>query len=336
MERDASEKRVDHALALIAKAATGAPDAASAACGQLADWRASSAENEAAWAEAMHRWEMLSALAVDLRRHDELMDARRLRRRMLLSLAVLCGSTALLGGVGAWYAYHPLFTQTYRTAVAELMQVDVPDGEGPVGSRIDLNAQTSLTFNLYPGRRVAVLAEGEVHFRVAGDAGRAFLVETRAGVLEAIAAAFTVSDRGGPVGVSVEYGRVRVLAPRNGLRFGLRFWNRDKAALDLYGGDGVVLRDEQADTVQRVDAAAAAAWRDGWLVFDNTSLEDAIRAVNAYRREPIRVVDPATAALRLTGRFRARETQEFLKALPATLPLRAERHADGSVVLSRR
>ncbi|NMG66870.1 DUF4974 domain-containing protein [Azoarcus indigens] len=338
MGQDASEKRIEHALTLIARAAIEAPDAASKAREQLARWRAGDEENEAAWAEAMRRWEMLGAMAADLRqRFDEpaygsSADARRVRRRMLLSLGALCMGTAMLGGGGAWYAYQPVFVQSYRTVTAQLLQAELPDGQGLAGSQIDLNARSALTARLYRGRRVVALEEGEAHFQVAPDASRPFLVETRVGTVEVVGTAFTVSDRGGPVSISVEHGHVRFFPKEEGLN--LLPWNR--RMVELYGGDGVVLRDGQVEPVRRVDASALAAWRDGWLVFDNVRLDEVVPAVNAYRDAPILLADARVSAFRLTGRFRAANSRELLDVLPAMFPLKIERRDGGTISLSSR
>jgi transmembrane sensor len=88
--------------------------------------------------------------------------------------------------------------------------------------------------------------------------------------------------------------------------------------------------------VRRADTTALAAWRDGWLVFDNTPLSDALAAVNSYRTQPIVTAGPRIDAMRLSGRFRSNDSIGLLAALPSILPLAAVTRPDGSVELRQR
>ncbi len=91
-----------------------------------------------------------------------------------------------------------------------------------------------------------------------------------------------------------------------------------------------------ADAVRATDTAALSAWRDGWLVFENARLEDALPSVNAYRTRPISTGDRRVASLRLSGRFRARDSAGLLAVLPTILPVYAMTRGDGSVELQAR
>ena len=148
--------------------------------------------------------------------------------------------------------------------------------------------------------------------------------------IEVVGTVFTVRDRGGTVTVGVEHGHVRV-----------RVLGRDAqdpateaaATLDLLPGQVVDIRNGQPEAVRQADAATLSAWREGWLVFENTPLAEALATVNAYRTQPIEAADARVAALRLTGRFRANDSAGLLAVLPSILPLRVRAQADGSVQL---
>lgn len=334
---DAVEKRIEHALALIVRAAMGSPAAASRAHARLVRWRAAEAENEIAWEEAMRRWEALGAMAGELRQRfeppRERLGAGGERRRAMLALAVLgCGS-ALLGGAGAWHWNRPLFVQRAGTATAQLAQLDLPDGpSGARGSHIDLDAATQLEIRLYRGRRVVHLAGGEARFEVARDADRPFIVETRSGEVEVLGTAFTVSDRGGPVTVMVERGHVR-FQPRSA---GIRLWPWTDPGVDLFGGDRLSVRGGRPEAVRRQETGNVAAWRSGWLVFDNAPLDEVLPAVNAYLAEPVRPADARVAALRFTGRFRAANAEQLLPVLPTMFPVVVTTDASGQRVVALR
>jgi transmembrane sensor len=105
------------------------------------------------------------------------------------------------------------------------------------------------------------------------------------------------------------------------------------ATLDLLPGQVLDIRNGQPGAVRQADATTLSAWREGWLVFENTPLAEALATVNAYRTRPIEAADARVAALRLTGRFRANDSAGLLAVLPSILPLRVRPQADGGVQL---
>lgn len=88
--------------------------------------------------------------------------------------------------------------------------------------------------------------------------------------------------------------------------------------------------------MQRYDSSGHAEWRDGWLVFDNEPLADALLAINPYRKKPIRLADAKAGLLRLTGRFRADDSKSLLAALPKILPIAVAEQSDGSIEIRQR
>lgn len=336
-----SERLIERGLRLIATAEVEAPEAAERARHTLAAWRARSPEHEAAAVEALRRWRMLGGMVDELRGHfDEPAPAAiarqptapTLRRRQALRVIVGLGSTVALGSGTAWVWRQPVFEQAWRTGTGELASAALPDG-----SRIDLNARSDLTVRLYRQRRVVTLHRGEARFDVAPDAGRPFTVETRAGNVTVVGTAFSVSDRGGPVSIEVEHGHVRFSALDPGARtgwFGPRGGLAEMpiapiAPIDLQAGQALTWRNGLPGPVTRIALGQAAAWRDGWLVFDNRRLDEALPAINAHREQALVLGDDRVAAMPLTGRFRAAESDRLLDALPAILPLRVVALRDG-------
>jgi len=106
--------------------------------------------------------------------------------------------------------------------------------------------------------------------------------------------------------------------------------------VDLYANDYLVIRNGQHDAKTRVDASDSAAWRDGWLVFNNAVLEDAILEINAYRHSPIVLSSYKTTQLRITGRFLANDSLQLDKALPKILPVQIKSYGDGMTLVTAR
>lgn len=323
----ASERLIEHGLKLIAKAAVEPPEGAERARQSMAQWRLTSPAHEAAAIEAQRRWQLLGGIATDVRDRFEHTPAAPSRRQALRGLAAFAGCTVLAGSTGGWYWWRqPVFDQRYATGTAELRAVTLPDLAGAPGSRVDLNARTRLWARLYRHQRVVALDEGEARFDISPDAERPFLVETRAGRITVLGTAFTVKDRGGPVSIHVEHGHVR-FEPRSQP-------GEPEPAVDLRAGQSLTLRPGQpAQLRSAVDAGQASAWRDGWLVFDNTRLDEALPAINAHRAQPITLGDGRVGLLPLTGRFKAADSASLLAALPAILPLSVQVRADGRVAL---
>jgi len=316
------EQRVRRALTLIATAELDLPDAADAAHAQLDAWRQRSAANETAYAQARTQWQMLNAVAPHLQDRLPRPGAGRVRRparRALLGLAAL-GATGL--SLLSWRHYQtPTFNQQLATGTAQLNHIDLPDG-----SRIDLSARTVLQVTLYPGRREVLMESGEARFQVARDENRPFIVRARRASVHVLGTVFTVADRAGRTSVAVEHGRLRVEPiEANSPRF------------ELTDRQGVSWRDgERPVAVALSRGANIAAWRDGWLVFDNTPLSVALPEINAFRDRPITLADSALGALTLTGRFRTGNAPQLLDALATMLPLRVSRRDDGSALLQAR
>lgn len=336
-----SERMVEHALTLIVQSEIAPCAEADQARSTLRAWREKSARHDAAAREAQLRWNMLGGMSGDLREQFQesallagsaaRATGSRQRRKLLLSIAGLLGTGALAGRGAYWYWQQPLHTASYATRSAQMLKVTLADGKAPLAaSRVELAPRSALSVALYRQRRSVSMSGGEVRFEVASDPGRPFEVLTREARIEVVGTVFSVRDRGGPVTVAVEHGHVRVRV--------LGGPSQDAAApspasFDLLPGQALDIRSGQADAVRQADAAALSAWREGWLVFENTPLAEALAMVNAYRSQPIEAADAAVAALRLTGRFRASDSAGLLAVLPSILPLKVRAQADGRVLL---
>lgn len=327
-----AEKLIEHALGLIVQSEVSPPRAARNALARLQQWVSASPEHAAAASEARRRWQMLDGMSEDLRGHfDAPAAASPGRRNLLLSIAAAVGTATLAGRLGWQYSHAPVFTAGYRTRPAEMLDLRLPDAQP--GSQLALGGETEIGVTLYRQRRVVRLDGGELRCDVAHDSARPFQVMTRDARIEVVGTVFNLRDRAGALSVGVERGQVRV-ALRD---------QRPGAAADAYGapidllaGEVLDVRDGAALPARRGDASALAAWREGWLVFQDTPLREALATVNAYRPVPIVSTDPRVDALRLSGRFPLRDSAGLLATLPQVLPLRVRTRSDGSAELSLR
>lgn len=134
------------------------------------------------------------------------------------------------------------------------------------GTKVWLNSETQLKFPVrFPAATRTVELTGEAYFEVAHETSRPFIVTTlQQARIQVHGTQFNINAYKdlGQVAVTLSEGKVSV-RKENG------------PELMLKPDEQAVLRDGQADMVRlAVDASQFSAWKDGMLVFDNTSLGD--------------------------------------------------------------
>ena len=87
----------------------------------------------------------------------------------------------------------------------------------------------------------------------------------------------------------------------------------------LVRGDGVLMR-----SLAIADAERMLDWRDGLLVFRDTTLAEAAAEFNRYSARKLVVADAEAGALRIGGSFRWDNAEGFARLLERGFPVRAE------------
>lgn len=313
---------LEHALLLIARKHHGGPDVAHDAREELAAWRKKATVHEQAFQIAQRAWgqtdipELQAHIALPVPQADR--TAQRTRRAVVTTLGV-----SGLVAAGGWWLWPALASrqliETGRGQVASEVLAD--------GSRVDLGAMTSMKVRLAGDTRRAWLDRGEVRFSVSRNPGRPFLVDTQWGSVRVLGTEFSISLSDRAMQVAVAEGLVSVHAVPH--TFSDYF--KTMAALQLGQGDAVSASEAGLGSITHIDPSTVGAWRNGWLVFDNTDLLSAIQRWNDYSDVSIgvRTQDQAALArLHITGSFPAREQDVFLKSLPKILPVQVQRQND--------
>lgn len=242
-------------------------------------------------------------------------ERRTGRRRSLAALLGVAG-VGVAGGLGAW--------RWWRLAVADWQQV-ANTGHGktlrhplPDGSHITLDAQSRVHMAYYAGQRRVTLLVGAAFFDVVRDVDRPFVVDVPAAMNGAAVRVTVLGTRFGverstdSVDVQVESGQVRVqsLGPDGQLTTTQELV--DGQALRVVAGQS--LPPPQAPTHE------AASWRHGVVAFADTPLADAVERLRRYLPRAV-LVDADAAALRLSGQVRIAQAEDFVRALPAVVPV---------------
>lgn len=263
------------------------------------DWKASGAAQRQAAEAAERLWEGLGS-------------ALRRRRRAKAAVATVL-SACLLAAIGLGFATGlfgapvAYFTDEW-TGVGERRVLTLSDG-----SRLELDAATSLDVGFTPAQRRLVLFGGRIHVTVAADPGRPFVVEAAGGTTRALGTAFEVSRAGDQVEVVVTEHAVRVAYPDDD----------PGASVEVHAGSEVDYAPQTGLAHPRTaDLRSRGAWRRGMLLLDSRPLGDVVTEIERYRRGRIVIADPALRQLPVSGMFETADTDALLDALATALPVR--------------
>lgn len=299
----------------------------------LQQWLAESEAHRQAFADVTRTWHDLGqlsrpALASDTHAAVPAVPrrgraARRARSWRLPRVAAAAAVAMLaLGYVGySWYTA-PSYVQDVATGAGEIRDLQLPDG-----SRISLNARSTLAVHFYRSRREVVLSQGEAYFEVAPAANRPFTVDAQRSRVTVVGTAFNVRNGPGEVLVKVLHGHVRVQPDRaEGI-----------APVSLHAEQGLAVTTLTA--AYRPIAASAdsiGGWRNGRLVFRRTPLDEVAQEVGQYLGHPVTLGQPGLKFLPVSGYAATDAPATFLEALPDLLPVQVTRNAQGGYRIDER
>jgi len=259
-------------------------------------------------------WSRADRLAA-LRGSDFGLRRTRALGRMAAALAGV--ALALGAGFGAMKLAQP--GRIYSTDVGGHATVPLKDG-----TRVELNTDTKLRTSISDDHRTAWLDHGEAYFEVAHDASRPFVVYAGSRRVTVLGTKFLVRREGEGVEVAVVEGRVRVDPVRQ---------ERAKSAV-LTRGDLAIAKGEATllppPSIQKVETELA--WRDGMLVFDRSTLADAVAEFNRYNRRKLVVEGDAAANVRIGGSFEAENIDAFARLLQQAFGLSVEDQGDQIII----
>lgn len=271
-------------------------------------------------------------------REAALASARRsLRRRETgwprrqLAWAMMAATLLLVIGAGAWAWLAP---RTYETGVGERRVVALSDG-----SKLSLDAATVVKVSYTRDKRRLWLERGRARFEVARNPIRPFSVVAGNEMVVATGTAFSVELVQKQVRVVLYEGHVVVLNrvgdARRTMSVGARKLPADQL---LTPGRELILpmaEPSQIASIAQVVSVAPAdpvrslSWEAGQLVFDDERLGLVVERMNRYAETPLAIGDAAAANLRISGVFRAGDTEALVQGLAAAFDVKARSGRDG-------
>ena len=301
-------------------------------------WQRQDPRHRRAVSELSAVWDALDGLA-EAKREEKIatfantVKAARPHHPQQWWIAAAAALAAVAVGAGALWLQRGSELQTLSTAVGQQRNVTLADG-----SVVTLNTNTIVESDLRHRTREIYLRKGEAHFQVAHDRSRPFLVHAGDAVVRAVGTAFEVRVLADEhVDVVVNEGRVEVQpalpTPQN-----THAHPAAPTVRALNAGErlSTASLDYAVIPVTAQQLSTELAWREGAIVFDGERLSDAIAEIERYTDARIVVSDPDVAALRVGGRFRTGNVQEFFDALQTALPVSIRHAGDGVVFIDAR
>jgi transmembrane sensor len=239
---------------------------------------------------------------------------RRARVPSMLAAASLL-VCAVFAGWG-WQAYTQVDSVHLATILGEVETRRLGDG-----SQATLGSDSRLDVRLSRHERRVELHQGEAIFDVAKDPDRPFVVHAGTRQVVAVGTRFSVRRDGRGLRVVVTEGTVRLQSAGGDAR-------KPSSLLPAGSVAQVDAGSAWLRSMAVADAEQLLEWRDGLLVFRDTSLRDAAAEFNRYNARKIVVGDEQVGALRIGGHFRWDNLDAFVRLLERGFPVRAEVDAE--------
>ncbi len=206
----------------------------------------------------------------------------------------------------------------------------------PDGSTAELNRGAAIAVLYTPGERRVLLERGEVHFTVAKNAARPFIVSAAGVDVRAVGTAFNVRLGRQAVEVLVTEGKVQVEPPPAGDRSvsaALRGSTLERGQRSVVPVDGRAA--PQIASVSPAEMDQLLAWQPRLLDFTAAPLRTVVAEFNR-RNAPVRIViaDPDLAEVEVSASLRSDNVEGFIRLLEAGFGVQIERSA-GEIRLRR-
>jgi len=309
-------------------------------------WLDADAGNEGALREIVGAWHAVehyaaSAEVMALREAALASAGRTMHRRagrgpqlrLIRAAAAVLVLFVAAAGAGAWMWLTP---RTYETGVGERRVVALNDG-----SKLSLDADTIVKVAYTRENRKLWLERGRARFEVAKNPLRPFSVTAGDEVVVATGTAFSVELLQQQVHVVLYEGHVMLLDRNSdGVRRTVALGAKTLPADQLLGpGRELILPAHPSPQATVVPAAVAPSdpvrslsWEGGQLVFEDESLATVVERMNRYAERPLAIGNAGAARLRVSGVFRAGDTDALVQGLAAAFDVKARNGPDGIVL----
>lgn len=289
------------------------PDRNAAIEAKVKQWIAEDPRHAAAFELATDAWQRSGNLPGHLPL-GEAVDCNSKKPRRL-SRPVLGGIAVLI--VGLIVAVYLARDNTLSTGAGEQRTVALNDG-----TEVTLNANSRVVVQYDELIRRVKLVTGEALFNVVKHQPRPFVVVAGDRKVVAIGTSFVVrreESAGSGFAVILVEGRVAV-EPLSGPDV-LPGAGTPELKL-LLPGQRLRFTRGKTDSIDAPNLEKVTAWQRGLLIFDDSSLQEAVAEFNRYGTKSIVIDDARVGKLRVGGVFRIADPMSFARSMAAAYQLR--------------
>jgi transmembrane sensor len=243
---------------------------------------------------------------------------------MRLEILVLAAISLLRVDSDQWVPHtNPVWT-LYATSVGRIEKFVLQDG-----TRVDLNTGSEIKARFTGGRREIVLTHGEALFTVVHRPSWPFSVRAGSATIHGVGTTFSVRLReDDQEDVLVIDGRIAIEGREPAaLAKVRRSQGAAPFAFVVSAGESIAMNSRALLARAQLPPATLkrrTAWTDGWILFFQSPLPEAVAEFNRYHRERLVLVDPALARLEIGGRFRSTDLDSFIATLQHSFDVRAQ------------
>ncbi len=271
----------------------------------------------AAFQQVTEVWEILPGATAYQRQpaNDRVARKTQPRRHVVAGMAAAIAAAAVVfGGSYLWSGR----TETYETGVGQQEVVTLKDG-----SQLALNTDSKVLVSYRVHQRHLELVRGEAMFDVAHNAQRPFTVLAGREQVKALGTAFVVRREPNHLWVTLVRGKVelsnRVASADGGSDY--------RPQVILAPGERATVDGAGNLLVDRPSVSAMVAWRQGEVVFKDTTILEAANELNRYGATKIVVTDADVARTRVSGLFKINRPADFATAVAELNGVRVRRTA---------
>jgi len=300
------------------------PDWTAADQADLDHWLAESMHHRVAFLRAADVWDRANRLRAlnrpAYRRFSFLRD--RLTFPLLLrSAAAAC--LAIAAGIGALNWLGRPQEAVYATAIGGHETVPLADG-----SQVELNTNTVLRVSESASQRVAKLERGEAYFNIRHDAKRPFFVYAAGHRIVDLGTKFEVRDEDGRLKVTLLEGSARLESSQA--------WAPAHSVV-LKPGDVAFASVQSLRVVREREKSLtnSLGWRRGVIVFEHTTLQDAVAELNRYNHRQIIIADAGVGRMKIDATLPVNGVDAIVRVAEDVFGVHASSRPDGTIVISR-
>ena len=206
------------------------------------------------------------------------------------------------------------------------------------GSVVEMNSGTRMSVTYSKDERLIDLHAGEVHFMVAKDPDRPFLVKTGGVVVQATGTAFNVLVGVDGIEVLVTEGRVRLNSKgegsgKNGSIVEIPLERELVAGQKALVARGEKMPVKSVDTVSKEEIERRLAWKGEILDFTDERLWKVAREFNRRNTTKLILAEAELQDLEITAKLRSNKLDSFVRLLELTQGVRAEKESNFEIYL---